>query len=101
MPNSLVEIKSQAFTACHSLSYISLPDSLKKIGGGCFQYCNIKNLSHPQIKIENGFVIKDNCLLYISISDEKEIVIPETVTSIDSAAFLGGIIKSCGLAKIA
>ena len=71
LPNSLVEIKSQAFTACYSLSEILLPDSVKKIGEKCFEYCNIKNLSHPQIKIENGFVIKDNCLLFSSINELK------------------------------
>lgn len=94
LPDSLIEIKSQAFCNCFSLSDIIIPDSVKKIENKCFWYCNIKNFNHPQLKIENGFVIKDNCLQYLSISDEKNIIIPDTVTSIGDSAFLDSIMES-------
>lgn len=94
LPDSLIEIGANAFFGCFSLAYIKIPESVRKIGANCFCNCNINNLNHSQIKIENGCVIKDNCLQYISVPGDGEIIIPDYVTSIGDAAFINSHVES-------
>ena len=61
-----------------------LPHSLKKIGTRCFAICNIKELNHPLLKIENGLAIKDNSLLYCADSSLDNVIIPEGIEVINA-----------------
>lgn len=66
------------------LKEVVLPQSLKKIGNRCFAICNIKELNHPLLKIENGLAIKDNRLLYCADSSLKNVIIPEGIEVINA-----------------
>ena len=86
LPKTLERIESEAFMST-KLSHISIPDSVKEIGENCFAYCNIKELNHPLLKIENGLAIKGNRLLYCADNLVKNVVIPKGIEIIGPHAF--------------
>lgn len=85
-PETLESIGFEAFRNT-SLSHVSIPKSVKEIGNRCFARCNIKELNHPLLKIENGLAIKDNRLLYCADKSLKNVIIPDGIEIINSWAF--------------
>jgi hypothetical protein len=65
-----------------------IPPSVTKIGVYAFHGCNIDELSHPLLTIENGCAIKENVVLYCT-SQSDSIKIPDGVTEIGNCAFMG------------
>ena len=41
LPNSITEIKERTFYYCHYLRNITIPDSIKYIGNGAFDYSGL------------------------------------------------------------
>ena len=87
IPDGLLGIGYRAFCGCTSLKEISIPNSVKYIGDECFRDCDIKELNHPLLKIENGLAIKDNCVLYCVDTQVINIEIPENIEIIGPCAF--------------
>ena len=87
IPEGVEVISDKSFEYCFFLKEVILPHSLKKVGNRCFAICNIKELSHPLLKIENGLAIKDNRLLYCADSSLKNVIIPEGIEVINASAF--------------
>ncbi len=87
IPEGVEVISDKAFEYCFFLEEVVLPQSLKKIGNRCFAICNIKDLNHPLLKIENGLAIKDNRLLYCADSSLESVIIPEGIEIISASAF--------------
>lgn len=87
IPEGVEVISDKSFEYCFFLKEVILPHSLKKVGNRCFAICNIKELSHPLLKIENGLAIKDNRLLYCADSSLKNVIIPEGIEIISASAF--------------
>ena len=85
-PKTLERIEKEAFYDT-SLSNIFIPPSVVEIGPRCFAACNIKELNHPLLKIENELAIKDNRLLYCVDSSLKNVIIPEGIEVINDWAF--------------
>lgn len=84
IPDGVEVISDKAFEYCFFLKEVVLPHSLKKIGNRCFATCNIKELNHPLLKIENGLAIKDNRLLYCADSSLDNVIIPEGIEVINA-----------------
>ena len=82
IPPSVKEIGKEAFEGCSSLSSVVIPDSVRKIGGKAFLGCNIDELSHPCLKIKNGFAIKGKKVLYRT-TQSNSFIIPEGVKEIN------------------
>ena len=82
IPPSVKEIGKEAFEGCSSLSSVVIPDSVRKIGDKAFLGCNIDELSHPCLKIKNGFAIKGKKVLYRTTQSDS-FIIPEGVKEID------------------
>ena len=76
-------ISGKAFEDCCFLKEVILPHSFKEIGNRCFATCNIKELNHPLLKIENGLAIKDNRLLYCADSSLENVINPEGIEVIN------------------
>ena len=117
IPNGLTTIGLQAFMYCSSLTSITIPNSVTSIGVGAFEFCSSTislNIGSGVISIGgNAFLYctslnnitvdsnntvydsRNNCNALIETSTNKLIVgsnstvIPNTVISIDSAAFSG------------
>ncbi len=82
IPNSVIEISSNAFTGCESLESIEIPDTVEKIGEYAFSYCT--NLSN--IKIPSNLKLIEKGLFYVC-KNLKDIEIPESVEQIGIYAF--------------
>ena len=72
LPMNMNEIPDCLFWACYNLENVALSPNLRTIGSGSFVWCR-------QLK----------CLRYYSFTEYQGVVIPNTVTSIDYAAFWG------------
>ena len=82
IPESVTEIKANAFYQCEKLEVIRIPDSVERIGDGAFAKCrNLKTVILPQ----NLEEITGN--LFCGCSNLSSIVIPDSVKYIGSCAF--------------
>ena len=75
-----VGIADSTFEGCHSLSTISLPDSIKYIGDSAFSFTSIETLNIPT----NCEIIGSRVFEYTDITS---LVIPDGVTRIESYTF--------------
>ena len=99
IPNSVTSIGSSAFYECTSLINIEIPNSVTSIGSSAFyectsltnvyyngtieEWCNItfiSSYSNPMYYAENFYMLDENNEWY----EVTEIVIPDTITSIDN-----------------
>ena len=103
IPNSVTSIGSDAFWYCIGLTTVTIPNSVTSIGKDAFGY--VKNIVYSgsakgspwgalnvnAIPDEGGFIYSDaektNLTAYVG--DEKEVIIPNSVTSIRDYAFAG------------
>ncbi len=96
IPNSVTSIGESAFFRCSGLTSVTIPNSVTSIGESAFYNCN--NLTKAEFaSIESLCKIKfdrvsSNPLyyahnLYINGQEVKDLVIPNSVTSIGSSAF--------------
>ena len=103
LPEGMDTISRNLFSLCGGLSSISIPQSVKVIGGAAFENTNLSVVSFPDslISIENGAfsytpltsIELPNSLQYLSgfsfCSQLTEVVIPESVVELGSWAFGG------------
>ena len=82
IPNSVIEIVSNAFEGCHSLKCIELTDNVIKIGSGAFQNC----ISLQTIEIPNS-VIELCSSAFEGCSALQEIEIPNSISLINDSIF--------------
>jgi len=94
IPNSVTSIGGFAFNKCTSLTSVTISNSVTSIGGSAFGNCS----SLTSIVIDSGNIVydsRDNCNAIIETATNrlifgcKNTVIPDSVTSIGSAAFDG------------
>ncbi|MBP5770117.1 MAG: leucine-rich repeat domain-containing protein [Bacteroidaceae bacterium] len=104
IPESVINISGYAFQYCSGLTSITIPSSVTSIGYNAF--CGCYGLT--SIQVENGnteYDSRDNCNAIIEtatntlISGCENTVIPSSVTSIGSRAFLGCILTSITIPK--
>lgn len=81
MPDSIAYIDREAFSGCVNLKNIRFSKNLKYIGEDAFE--ETLWLKEQQ----NDFVIISNSILYRYLGHEKDVVIPECVTTISPSAF--------------
>ena len=96
IPDSVTSIRGDAFSGCTGLTSIIIPDSVTSIGNKAFGYCS----GITSIIVSDGNNVYDsrnNCNAIIETSTNtliagcKNTIIPNTVTTIGSSAFI-----SCG-----
>lgn len=84
LPSSLVSISKWAFYSCGNLEPVEFPAGLTSIGQYAFMFCEkITTLTLP----ENLQTIEQYAFVYCSLSEQKEMIIPDKVTEIGYAAF--------------
>ena len=98
IPNSVTSIGDYAFSGCSSLTSVTIPNSVKSIGGNAFSdcsgltsvhisdivaWCNIDFLDNTSNPLYNAHH------LYLDGEEVKDLVIPNSVTSIGDNAFAG------------
>ena len=84
VPDSVIEIKDEAFLNCTSLKEVTIPDSVTKIGDSTFFGCT----SLEKITIPNSMTkIRDGT--FWDCTALKEITIPDSITKIGLYAFSG------------
>lgn len=82
IPNTVVEIKSEAFAICNHLSHVKLPENLVILGSGSFSLCSsLESINLPQSLEEIG------SLAFSSCNNLKEVIIPDNVRTIGISAF--------------
>ncbi len=80
IPETVKEIGNDAFSNCKNLSIANIPGGVKEISSGVFKGCNL-----TEINIPYGITyIGNNAFAECKLSD---VVIPDTVTQIESGAF--------------
>ena len=84
IPDTVTEIKYDAFMSCGSLIEIIIPDSVTKMGGGCFDDCD--DLKQVQLS-ENLTAIAGG--LFRGCKRLERVNIPDGVTVIYKEAFSG------------
>ena len=96
IPNSVMSIGGSAFSACSGLTSVTIPNSVTSIGNEAFNVCS----GLTSITVESGNTVYDsreNCNAIIKTSTNelivgcKNTIIPNSVTSIGEAAFVGCI----------
>ena len=101
IPNSVTSIDREAFLGCSGLTSVTIPNSVTNIGSDAFRDCSgLTKVIVPNFDIKNWCSIKFGSSIANPLyhahhlySDENteitELVIPNSVTSIGSAAFNG------------
>ena len=93
IPNSVTSIGEGTFSGCTSLTSLTIPNSVTSIGSEAFSGC----FGLTSISVENGneeYDSRDNCNAIIETASNtliagcKNTVIPNSVTSIGSSAFV-------------
>ena len=94
LPAGVTSIGSRAFESCRSLTSIEIPAGVKSIGDAAFYHCYNLNTVYYSVSIANWFNIEfeddySNPLrygadLYIGGELLTEVVVPESVTTIDT-----------------
>lgn len=84
IPNSVTKIGFQAFTGCN-LTSVTIPNSVTSIGGQAFNGCSLTSVIIPNSVTSIGESAFYNCKYLTSID------IPNSVTHIGSCAFSGCI----------
>ena len=92
IPANLTHIGVNAFEGCESLTSMGLPASLTYLGNGAFIGCNNLNLTistnNPVYSAEGNIIYdKNKTKVYAATKIANEIMIPDTVTLINSYAF--------------
>ena len=94
IPNSVTAIGGYTFSGCSGLTSVTIPNSVTSIGEYAFADCS--GLTSVVVDKNNGtYDSRDNCNAIIETSTNKLVVgcknsiIPNSVTSIGSYAFLG------------
>lgn len=114
IPNSVTRIATGVFNECDFLEEVTIPSSVTKIGTMCFYNCkNLKIVNMPSgltdigtysfwgtpyLKNLGDFATVNGVLLAYQGKD-KDITIPENVSSIGNAAFNGYSLNSVTLSK--
>lgn len=92
--NGLTDIEAYAFSDC-GITEITIPDSVSSLVGSAFVRCSsLKTINISEdnnyYKFSDGVLFDKNmtCVVYCPCSKEGEYVIPDSVTSIGSGAFM-------------
>ena len=85
LPSSITSLGKECFRDCQGLSSLVLPSGLKEIASGAFMNCsNLLIITWPLALESIGADAFSNCA---SIGNDYTLMLPETVTSIESKAF--------------
>ena len=82
IPDSVINIRQYAFSGCAGLTSVTISDSVKTMGSAVFLHCNVTELI-----IADGSKTVTPTMVQCKSNLEK-VVIPNSVTTIDNAAFL-------------
>ncbi len=103
IPNSVTSIGIQAFWNCYGLTSVTIPNSVTSIGANAFQYCSgltSVHISDIAAWCKFSFSVISNPLwyarhLYLGDEEIKDLVIPNSVTSIGNRVF-----SNCALTSV-
>ena len=84
IPNSVTRIGVEAFAGCSGLTSITIPNSVTSIGGDAFRGCS----SLTSVTIPNG-VTSIGWYAFLGCRELASVTIPNSVTSIGGGAFAG------------
>ncbi len=82
VPDSVTDIGDYAFKKCVDLKEINIPKSVKNIGQAAFEDCT--SLASVELKYNNAreFTCKINSYAFRGCSNLKELILPDSVTSL-------------------
>ena len=94
IPDTVTEIEKNAFYGCKNLKRVTLPKGLKYIPELCFGECALDGITFPETLERIGFSAFGCSRPYESNYDRiipaaTKLIIPDSVKSIDGAAFYG------------
>ena len=88
IPNSVKNIGNYAFQGCNSLTSVTIPDSVTSIGTGAFCKCNLQEFKGRFASEDGRCLIISGELNSFASAGLTEYIIPNSVTSIGSDAFM-------------